>query len=45
MHHSTDRIIHTTAYVTSVVEHTLEHKIAHQIKRDQLDDTQHHVDR
>ena len=28
MHHSTDRIIHTTAFVTPVVEHWLEREIA-----------------
>ena len=28
MHHPTDRIIHTTAFVTPVVEHWLEREIA-----------------
>ena len=28
MHHPTDRITHTTAFVTPVVEHRLEQKIA-----------------
>ena len=28
MHHPTDRIIHTTVFVTPVVEHWLERKIA-----------------
>ena len=28
MHHPTDRIIHTTAFVTPVVEHWLEQEIA-----------------
>ena len=28
MHHSTDRIAHTTAFVTPVVEHWLEREIA-----------------
>ena len=28
MHHSTDRITHTTAFVTPVVEHWLEREIA-----------------
>ena len=28
MHHPTDRITHTTAFVTSVVEHWLEREIA-----------------
>ena len=30
MHHPTDRIIHTTAFVTPVVEHLLEREIAHE---------------
>ena len=29
MHHPTDRITHTTAFVTPVVEHWLEREIAH----------------
>ena len=29
MHHPTDRIIHTTVFVTPVVEHCLELEIAH----------------
>ena len=29
MHHPTDRIAHTTAFVTPVVEHWLEREIAH----------------
>ena len=29
MHHPTDRIAHTTAFVTPVVEHWLERQIAH----------------
>ena len=28
MHHSTDRITHTTAFVTPVMDHWLEHEIA-----------------
>ena len=28
MHHPTDRIVHTTAFVTPVVEHWLEREIA-----------------
>ena len=28
MHHTTDRIIHTTAFVTPIVEHWLEREIA-----------------
>ena len=39
MHHPTDRIAHTTAFVTPVVEHWLEQEIAHS---DQSDDTSHH---
>ena len=30
MHHPTDRIVHTTAFVTPVVEHWLEREIAHE---------------
>ena len=30
MHHTTDRVAHTTAFVTSVVEHWFEREIAHQ---------------
>ena len=29
MHHPTDRIIHTTAFVTPVVEHWLEREVAY----------------
>ena len=32
MHHPTDRIIHTTAFVTPVVEHWLEGEIAQWVK-------------
>ena len=33
MHHPTDRITHTTAFITSVVEHWLEREIAqHRVK-------------
>ena len=32
MHHPTDRITHTTAFVTPVVEHWLEREIAQQLK-------------
>ena len=28
MHHPTDRIVHTTAFITPVVEHWLKHEIA-----------------
>ena len=44
MHHTTDRIAHTTAFVTTVVEHWLEREIAqwvHPIK-DWSDDPSHH---
>ena len=32
MHHHTDRIAHTTAFVTPVVEHWLEREIAHWVR-------------
>ena len=35
MHHPTDRIAHTTAFVTSVVEHRLEREIAQWVKEHQ----------
>ena len=44
MHHPTDRIAHTTGFVTPVVEHWLEREIAqwvHPIK-DHSDDPSHH---
>ena len=44
MHHPTDRIIHTTAFVTPVVVHWLEREIAqwdHPMK-DRSDDPTHH---
>ena len=44
MHHPTDRIAHTTAFVTPVVKHWLEREIAqwvHPIK-DRSDDRSHH---
>ena len=44
MHHPTDRITHTTAFVTPVVEHWLEREIAqwfHPMK-DRSDDPSHH---
>ena len=44
MHHPTDRIIHTTAFVTPVVEHWLKREIAqwvHPVK-DRSDDPSHH---
>ena len=39
MHHPTDRIIHTTAFVTPVVEHWLERKIFTDEDRSQTDCT------
>ena len=44
MHHPTDRITHTTAYVTPVVEHWLEREIAQWVHpmKDRSDDPSHH---
>ena len=44
MHHPTDRIAHTTAFVTPVVEHWLERKIAQWVHpmKDRSDDPSHH---
>ena len=44
MHHPTDRIAHTTAFVTPVVEHWLEREIAEWVHpmKDRSDDTLHH---
>ena len=44
MHYPTDRIIHTTAFVTPVVEHWLEREIAQWVHpmKDQSDDPSHH---
>ena len=44
MHHPTDRITHTTAFVTPVVEHWLEWEIAHWVHsmKDRSDDPSHH---
>ena len=44
MHHPTDRITHTTAFVTPVVEHWLEQKIAQWVHpmKDRSDDPSHH---
>ena len=44
MHHHTDRIIHTTAFVTPVVEHWLEREIAQWVHpmKDRSDDPSHH---
>ena len=44
MHHPTDRIAHTTAFVTPVVDHWLEQEIAQWVHpmKDRSDDTSHH---
>ena len=44
MHHPTDRIAHTTAFVTLVVEHWLERDIAQWVHfmKDRSDDISHH---
>ena len=44
MHHPTDRIAHTTAFVTPVVEHWLEREIAQwvHLMKDRSDDPLHH---
>ena len=44
MHHPTDRIIHTTAFVTPVVEHWLEREIAQRVHpmKGRSDDPSHH---
>ena len=44
MHHPTDRITHTTAFVTPVVEHWLEREIAQRVHpmKDRSDDPPHH---
>ena len=43
-HHHTDRIIHTTAFITPVVEHWLEREIAQWVHpmKDRSDDPSHH---
>ena len=43
MHHPTDRITHTTAFVTPVVEHWLEREIAQWVHpmKDRSDDPSH----
>ena len=43
-HHPTDRIAHTTAFVTPVVEHWLEREIAQWVlpMKDRSDDPSHH---
>ena len=45
MHHPTDRITHTTAFVTPVVEHWLEREIAQWVHpmKDRSDDPSDHV--
>ena len=44
MHHHTDRITHTTVFVTPVVEHWLEREIAQWVHpmKDRSDDPSHH---
>ena len=44
MHHPTDRIAHTTAFVTPVVEYWLEREIAQWVHhmKDRSDDPSHH---
>ena len=44
MHHPTDTIIHTTAFVTTVVEHWLEREIAQWVHpmKDRSDEPSHH---
>ena len=44
MHHPTDRITQTTAFVTPVVEHWLEREIAQWVHpmKDRSDDPSHH---
>ena len=44
MRHPTDRIIHTTAFVTPIVEHWLEREIAQWVHpmKDRSDDPSHH---
>ena len=44
MHHPTNRITHTTAFVTPVVEHWLEREIAQWVHpmKDRFDDPSHH---
>ena len=44
MHHPTDRITHTTAFVTPVMEHWLEREIAQWVHpmKDRSDDPSHH---
>ena len=41
MHHPTDRMTHTTAFVTPVVEHWLEREIAQWVKNETNDSRLH----
>ena len=45
MHHPTDRIAHTTTFVTPVVEHWLEQEIAQWVHpmKDRSDNPSHHL--
>ena len=43
MHHPTDRIAHTTTFVTTVVVHWLERKIAHWVHPMKINPTTHHT--
>ena len=47
MHHPTDRIAHTTAFVTPVMEHWLEQEITQWVHpmKDRSDDPSHHEER
>ena len=44
MHHPTDGVAHTTAFITPVVEHWLEQEIAQWVHptKDRSDDPSHH---
>ena len=42
MHHLTDRITHTTAFITPVVEHWLEREIAQWFHHEGSDNPSHH---
>ena len=44
MHHPTDKIAHTTTFVTPVIEHWLEREIAQWVHhmKDRSDDPSHH---
>ena len=47
MHHPTDRVAHTIAFITPVVEHWLEREIAQWVHptKDRSDDPSHHEQR